>query len=388
VFFFQAGMAGLKNLGHTCALNANVQILAALPGFVNYLTKARLIRMPDEGTKKNEEPLRKMKIIKALLSAQSTGHRGRARSSSSSLAKTLEDAIDGSIGSQLVNEATEKSVLDSFLEIAFKLNSSKRDDIIDPSVLYYGFLGRQLDESTKAFDMLDAVEVFEFLINSIQSDLPQTSHSISHAQMFTGKRKTTYKCTSCEYNKSNDQEPFLDLMLSVSSTRVPLIKKHDSKNLLEISQFTVEDCLAESLFDGDIDTLCPRCNHFISVNSYIQESPKYLVLNVNRAHFYLGKGRKHDVYIDIKESLDLTPFIVCQDSRRTEYELQGIIIHHGRNTDTGHYTCYTKTRTGDNSTWIHCNDSHIENIYNIQDSLRNLPRSTSQPYLLFYAKLS
>ena len=55
-----------------------------------------------------------------------------------------------------------------------------------------------------------------------------------------------------------------------------------------------------------------------------------------------------------------------------EYELFGLIEHHGVLVDEGHYTCFIFHE----QCWFHCSDINIEKVL--------LPSSSQNTYLLFY----
>ena len=107
-----------------------------------------------------------------------------------------------------------------------------------------------------------------------------------------------------------------------------------------------------------------------------------------RAGFEFGKGTtKNRTYVEVPEKLVIKPFCSpdrLDPNRGDHYELQGVVIHHGRGSDSGHYTCYVNR----GQTWWHCNDLDVEPLKcSVEEALKGLPQGLSQPYMLFYTAI-
>jgi hypothetical protein len=392
-------ITGMKNLGHTCALNAILQILAGIAELRAFFRTGAGHSWPGlaaaskvYGTSAQNE--RQRRIERALATAKRIGHRGRARSQ--------EDSKGQALG-----EAAKSSVLEGVAEVIEALaEKSGGRQAVDPSMLYFAYLSLA-GEGTAAFEMLDAHEIYHFLVGTMHGELvasmdeggketvasvdfkKNNRSAISH--FFRGVRIAQLECGACGYRKASD-EPFIDLSLSIATHLVPLERKRGARSYL-LSSFCVEDCLA-GFIDGEIngEIVCPGCHKrgAVKVSNCIGDLPEVVVINLNRAHFTLGRGSmKNDCFVDVNESIDFAPFCAPdQDKRDTKYALQGVVVHHGRGSDSGHYTSYAvRTSEDGHKVWLSCNDLDIHVLKtSIKETLGALPRITSQPSLLFYVR--
>ena len=116
-----------------------------------------------------------------------------------------------------------------------------------------------------------------------------------------------------------------------------------------------------------ISITCDRCHLRNSQKLYmeIHEFPRILMLQINRFstssihHRHRKNNQNMTVYSNVKFGF-------------VEYELFGLIDHHGVLVDNGHYTCFVYH----DHCWYHCNDINIEKAI--------LPSSSQNMYLLFY----
>ena len=75
----------------------------------------------------------------------------------------------------------------------------------------------------------------------------------------------------------------------------------------------------------------------------VTKLPKILRLHLKRFR-WMGGGSHRDkigIHVQFDEMLDMAPFCVDNSrATRTQYRLCGVIIHHGRGFNCGHYTSY------------------------------------------------
>ena len=397
-------LSGLKNLGHTCGLNAIVHILAGIPKFREAFSSTRvgkylpvLERTRAESAAQRKE--RKERVIAALVAARQSGHRSRARSSSTRLERTVQDG-----GSEIINHAIEISMVENLVRVFDLMNSGA--NFVDPSALYFAYLSVE-SAGTVAFEELDAPQVLLNLLNTLHQDLvrgmaaegvwtptPGAGSLVSH--FFRGATAQVVQCGACGAAQTQEHAFQGDIIVKIPTTVLPLRRRvqPDGAEIWERANLTVVDCM-KSFVDGEIhgERTCAKCSQAgaVSVFNAMSYLPEVVVLYLSRGEFTDGKSAKHPVFVDVDPEIDFAPFLLdpaCDDMRPCAYVLQGVVVHHGRGTGSGHFTSYVNLLgSGD---WVHCNDTEIQPVRNgdIQATLRSLPPATSQPILLFYVRRS
>lgn len=399
-------VSGLKNLGHTCGLNAIVHVLSGIPSFREAFTSAHVGRyLPSlEATRPQTEAERlerKHRIIAALVAARQSGHRSRARSSSIRLDRTVQDG-----GSEIINQAVEASMVENLVRVFDLMNAGNL--FVDPSALYFAYLSVE-SEGTVAFEELDAPQVLLNLLNTLHQDLvrgmtsettkPSSQTSlVSH--FFRGATAQVIRCGNCGASQTQEHDFQGDIIVKIPTEVLPLIRRRRSDNpemySWEVGNLTVVDCM-KNFVDGQIheERVCAKCNKAgaVSVYNAISDLPEVLVLYLSRGEFTDGKSAKHPVFVDIDTEIDFTPFLLNSTVSSSLYDLQGVVVHHGRGTASGHFTSYVKLGPSEAEIssapcWVHCNDTDVQLLktINIKTALRSLPPTTSQPMLLFYVR--
>ena len=389
---------GLKNLGHTCFLNSVAQIFIELPGvsdlFIEEAVERYVPSLDDlRNTHNNMKQLYLERLINALKGALHTGYRGRARSASSFLERLLAEASSSSSSSEEVNLAIEPSVYEHLLKLKQAVTMTEESSY-SPLSFYLGFLA--INPQAEAFRQHDVAEFYHFLVDRMHSEFvsavqPRSIHVVTFSKndkspfshYFKGTIITDHACKACGYSRSIEA-PFIDLVLEIPTTKIPLIMQHTKK--FAAAAFNLEDCIS-SFFDPPSGVEpCSACNRAdtLQTSLFFGEAPQILVLNLGRANFVQGRGAtKNRTFVDVPEHLQLSGLL--RSPVPCGYSLAGAVLHHGTGSESGHYTCYTKKE----EKWVHCNDTDLEPLkggYTIEDALRSLPQSTSQPCLLFYAR--
>ena len=98
----------------------------------------------------------------------------------------------------------------------------------------------------------------------------------------------------------------------------------------------------------------------------IHDYPRVLLIQINRFTFSrYNRNRKNNKLFAIREQVKFG---------LVDYNLFCLIEHHGVSSESGHYTCFTRTQ----AKWFWCNDSRIiEKV---------LPKASQDAYLMFYYK--
>ena len=388
-------VSGLKNLGHTCGLNAIVHVLSCIPQFRAAFSSAQVGQcLPElEATRTDsdaERQERKRRIIAALVAARQSGHRSRARSSSSRLDRTVQDG-----GSEIINQAIESSMVENLVKVFDLMNSGR--PFVDPGALYFAYLSVE-SEGTVAFEELDAPQVLLNLLNAMHQDLVRattaTREDAAHAaslvsHFFRGATTTVVRCGHCGASQSQEHDFQGDIIVTIPTAVLPLRRNEGGD--WEAGNLTVVDCM-KNFVDGEVhrDRVCPKCSKAgaVSVFNAISDLPEVLVLYLSRGEFTDGKSAKHPVFVDVDPSIDFAPFMLGNSKVDPNYDLRGVVVHHGRGTASGHFTSYVSVGDSASPAWLHCNDTDVQPLRNadIQATLRSLPPTTSQPILLFYVR--
>lgn len=137
-------------------------------------------------------------------------------------------------------------------------------------------------------------------------------------------------------------------------------------------------------------------NPFYKVKKMLK-LPELLIINLDR-YTYLD-GARYKIYNRITfpvNNLNLERYLVNPHSQASDYDLYGIVMHHG---EGAHYTAYVKV----GNDWYNCDDFHVEKVAeNVVIQLASTPHETEgvqtsldirnsgdwkreiTPYLLFY----
>ena len=231
----------------------------------------------------------------------------------------------------------------------------------------------------RGFDQQDAHEFLLTALNDLNNELRHSSHNEIKAT-FGGEQQTSTKCLGCQ-NTTTMKSEFIDLpaiipkskninFLSSSLVRsIPFIGTSLNHKLI--------DCLTESFKTETIsDYKCSSCNKVVDCerSTVINNSPEVLIIHLQRFTPMLVK--LNDV-INIPFTLSLSKF---EQSSSSSYRLFATVNHFGT-FNFGHYTAIVNNQSNG---WYTCDDSQILEMSQPQG--RSF--SSSDPYLLFYKKVS
>ena len=198
----------------------------------------------------------------------------------------------------------------------------------------------------------DAHEAFTLLVEAFNivcrkpkfgeqfSDIPEFMD-----YYFCGIFKKKFNCVACQKDNTFF-ENFRNFIIQPTDDIAYFL----SKQHLEKMSFTCDKCHQQNL-----QLVCTE----------IHEFPRVLILQISRfsVSSIHNRYRKNNKNMAVYDKVKLG-FV--------EYELFGLIDHHGVLVDSGHYTCFVLY----DHCWFHCNDINIEKAI--------LPSSSQNMYLLFY----
>jgi len=131
----------------------------------------------------------------------------------------------------------------------------------------------------------------------------------------------------------------------------------------------------------DANYMCEQCDERRRAvkQACIQRAPQTLTLCLKRFRTaFVGKSiemTKFGGHVDFPATLDLAPFCTAECAGSLVYTLQGVVVHSGGNTKSGHYVAYTRTSQG----WHYFSDTTVR-ASSLPDALGQ------QAYLLFYER--
>ena len=149
----------------------------------------------------------------------------------------------------------------------------------------------------------------------------------------------------------------------------------NSNNIVDIN-----DCFCYNqktdYFTGENKNYCNICRQLwdSEYTSRIYSSPNVLILILNR-----GKNNIYKVKIDFQETIDITEFVLIQNSTQI-YNLYGVITHLGESGPNAHFVASCKSPVDNN--WYRYNDAMVTPIYDFMKEIYNF----ESPYILFYQK--
>lgn len=152
------------------------------------------------------------------------------------------------------------------------------------------------------------------------------------------------------------------------------------------TQQDVYSCLdhfvAEEKLDADNTWYCSKCKDHKEAYKQmrIMKLPEVLVIHLKRfkkKHLRYGVNiyKNHD-FIGTPFELDMSRYLINQDSKETKYELYGVVNHFGR-CGGGHYTAFCKNFLDEQ--WYNFDDSDVEKI-----KQSDVP--SKYAYVLFYKR--
>ena len=93
-------------------------------------------------------------------------------------------------------------------------------------------------------------------------------------------------------------------------------------------------------------------------------------------------GRKIQDSIRLPQSLSLSKYLAAEHPKISSYKLSGVLCHHGKNVDDGHYTSYVENQ----GTWAHFDDLNETCPVRICDAKEVLRGKDS--YVIFYEMMN
>lgn len=334
--YCKARVAGLRNLGNTCFMNAVLQSLSNIQQFSCYFKQLPSLEHKNNNTKKNNHIKRNSDGDDVLLAEE--------------LRKTLISLRQGS-----KSAISPESLFTVIWKVVPRFRGYQQQDA-------HEFLRYMLDRLH-----MELLNILPYPKNNNTFFIGAKGKATIVTTIFGGILQNEVTCLVCG-TESKKHDPFLDLSLDIPQHAI--IKQDSSKSKdEELPSIQLLDCLSsftelEELAESEL-YLCHscKCKQRSTKRFWIRRLPNVLCLHLKRFRWNNYFRTKLDNYIDFPvQGLDMNKFILVNrhetrgtSSGSTLYDLAAVIVHHGSGAGSGHYTAYA-THDG---CWHHFNDSSV-----------------------------
>ena len=335
---------GLENIGATCYMNATLQCLSNVRSLREYF-------------------LDDNKYYQDVL--------GR----STELTKSFADVLR-----KLWSQTSETYYAPKeFKEIISKMNplfkGIQANDSKDLVLFIYENIHRELNNPSE--------NPIDVNLDNIRNELklfrnnyyPQNYSIIS--KIFYYEQTSIMQCKRCNFMTYNYNIMNM-IIFPLEKVRLYMVKKKPGG----FTNITLNDCFEQNeqpeMLEGSNQIYCNNC-HFssdaISCNKF-NTCPEVLTIILNR-----GKGLEFEVEFSFPLSISIDKY-VTEKSFSTNYDLIGVLTHHGPSGMAGHFVAYCKSPK--NGEWFFYNDATVTHCD--KGNVEKEMVSNGVPYILFYQR--
>lgn len=356
--YCKARIAGLRNLGNTCFMNAVLQSLSNIQQFSCYFKQLPSLehKVHKNGRKNNH--------------IKKTNGGGDDVLLAEELRKTLISLWQGS-----KSAISPESLFAVVWKVVPRFRGYQQQDA-------HEFLRYMLDRLH-----MELLNILPYPKNNTTIFIGAKGKATIVTTIFGGILQNEVTCLVCG-TESKKHDPFLDLSLDIPPHAIVKQVSNKSKEE-ELPSVHLLDCLSsftelEELAESEL-YLCHscKCKQKSTKRFWIRRLPNVLCLHLKRFRWNNYFRTKLDNYVNFPiQGLDMSKFILANmhETRGTAggstlYDLAAVIVHHGSGAGSGHYTAYA-THEG---CWHHFNDSSVT----ITDETTV---ASCKAYILFYIR--
>ncbi|XP_046858859.1 ubiquitin carboxyl-terminal hydrolase 3-like [Xenia sp. Carnegie-2017] len=314
-------LAGLRNLGNTCFMNAVLQSLSNIQPFTCYFKELPAIDL------RSEDACAKQRYY-----------------TRSFRMKSVDDV----------------SLVEELRKILCALWQGQSGPI-SPETLF-SVVWRVVPRF-RGYQQQDAHEFMHYLLDRVHNELLLTKMACNGKNtivtgIFGGLLESQVICSRCG-NESRKHDPFLDLSLDI-----PEEYQSRRTRVFDGPVCHLKDCLdsftkVEELQDSE-QYYCPRCKKRQSSSKKltILRLPNVLCLHLKRFKFVSFHRSKIDTTVEFPlQDLDMNDYVIpsVKGHGSCTYNLAAVIVHHGSGVNSGHYTSIA----WHDGKWYNFNDSSV-----------------------------
>ena len=188
--------------------------------------------------------------------------------------------------------------------------------------------------------------------------------------LFYGVFRTEYYCKKCK-------DIFNIKFSSFNILEIPVTEKNSFENNGPLNvQNLIENFISEK---DDMDKICTKCGITVKMKTSINSLPKCLIIYFNKDDYQDNTNK-----INIPKTINMKNYVYDESLIKDNdyyYNLKGIIFYSNFSSKAGHYKAACLVNNTDNEKWYYFDDNNFKtdkNLLRIYDD--------DNPYLLFYEK--
>ena len=348
---------GLFNQGNTCFLNSTLQCLLHIPALVQLLNDSEESKLILQKLTSSS--------IKNADSSQNDGiprfKNTNVKSGQKSILQHFQGLVSDAWGKRTSKAISPKGMVTTIRRVGRQFRPMRQEDA-------HEYLRQLIDCMHEEILKAENVKLSDGLI----------AESTFISRLFGGQFCSELRCGKCKY-RSPTFNYFQDLSLEVS------------QGISSIDGALAAFQASEKLSSGN-EWRCEGCKKLVQATKkiFIYKAPNVLVLHLKRFSYGRGKINKMVSY-SMKLSLRVNGLHsdMTMDANKTsppkrdgtnsnvEYELIGMVVHHGHSSHSGHYVAFVR---GPNKQWYEMNDSQVS----VASEKKVL---SQQAYILFYNRV-
>lgn len=236
----------------------------------------------------------------------------------------------------------------------------KPDQIIAPIELY-----KNLTHIAPHFvhsQQQDAHEFLKYVLNGLKNSLDSNSNTQALTEIFGNNIRSEITCLKCK-KKNFTYDQNLDFMLDIS------------ENVKSLED-ALQNFSKPEILENEYTCKCNTTKVDARIINSIAKISEVATFLFKRFAFDRKISTKINNQVSYPERLNMRPYLQKAHGKPVNYNLQAVVVHSGKDDNSGHYYAYVKTSQNN---WYLLDDTRIIKV-NITEVLNQ------KAYLLFYSK--